>query len=177
MTFGSFALVADEQTQALSNFQQVNDSICRGAQPSNEGLRELAKLGVHTVLDLRGGEGRASKEAEVAHSLGMQYVNIPLDGFKAPTPDEVSRIFAILNDQSSGKVFVHCRRGADRTGTILALYRIQHDHWTNDKALSEAKSMKMAGAEVLMQRFVRDYKPAAAAAATTTTAVAPAAAN
>jgi protein tyrosine phosphatase (PTP) superfamily phosphohydrolase (DUF442 family) len=122
-------------------------------------------MGVHTVLDLRGSGGRSNREAEIVRGLGMQYVNIPLDGFVAPTPEQISKIFAVLNDASAGKIFVHCRRGADRTGTVLAVYRIQHDHWTNQQALAEAKSMKMASAERLMRKFVLDYQPAPAAPA------------
>jgi tyrosine-protein phosphatase SIW14 len=156
-----------EQPQNLSNFQAVNESLSRGAQPSADGFRELAKSGVHTVLDLRGAGGRSSEEAKLVRSLGMQYVNIPLDGLKAPTAEEVSKVFAVLNDQSAGKIFVHCRRGADRTGTVLALYRIQHDHWTNQQALSEAKTMKMAAAERSMQKFVLNYSAAASIPAAT----------
>ena len=139
LTFGSFILDAADQPQSLNNFQEVSDTLCRGAQPSTSGFRELAQLGVHTVLDLRGGEGRSNHEAETVRSLGMQYVNIPLDGYQAPTAEQVSQIFAVLNSQSSGKIFVHCRRGADRTGTVLAMYRIQHDHWTNQQALSKRR--------------------------------------
>jgi tyrosine-protein phosphatase SIW14 len=161
---GSFGLNAADQPQALRNFQEVSDSLCRGAQPSAEGFRELAKLGVHTVVDLRGAGGRSSQEAEIVRSLGMEYVNVPLDGFQAPTPVEVSKVLAVLDNPGSGKVFVHCRRGADRTGTVLALYRIEHDHWSNQQALDEAKTMKMANSERLMQKFVMEYNPAVAAA-------------
>ncbi|HEX3746214.1 MAG TPA: tyrosine-protein phosphatase [Bryobacteraceae bacterium] len=170
LTFGSFILEAADQPQSLNNFQEVSDTLCRGAQPSASGFRELAQLGVHTVLDLRGGEGRSSHEAEIVRSLGMQYVNVPLDGYQAPTAEQVSKIFTILNAQGSGKVFVHCRRGADRTGTVLAMYRIQHDHWTNEKALSEAKTMKMASSERLMQKFVLDYQPTTTTVAAVATA-------
>ena len=100
----------------------------------------------------------------------MQYVNIPLDGYQAPTPEQVTRIFGVLGSGAAGEVFVHCRRGADRTGTVLAMYRIQHDHWTNQQALTEAKSMKMASSERLMQRFVLDFKPGSAASAPATDA-------
>ncbi|HUB82187.1 MAG TPA: tyrosine-protein phosphatase [Bryobacteraceae bacterium] len=159
--FGGFALQAADQ---LNNFEQVSDTLCRGAQPSEDGFRELAKMGVHTDLDLRGEGGRASREAEVVTSLGMKYVHIPLDGFQAPTADQVKKIFAILDDPAAGKVFVHCRRGADRTGTVLAMYRIEHDHWTNERALEEAKSMKMASSEKLMKKFVLNFQPAELAA-------------
>ena len=170
LTCGSLVLGAAELPQSLNNFQEVSDSLCRGAQPSDEGFRDLARLGVHTVLDLRGGGGRSSKEAQEVRALGMNYVNIPLDGFLAPSPEQVSKIFAVLNDQAAGKIFVHCRRGADRTGTVLAMYRIEHDHWTNQKALDEAKSMKMAAAEKLMQKFVLGFKPMPAVAAAITSA-------
>jgi len=172
LTCGSFVLGAGEQPQALNNFQEVSASLCRGAQPSDEGFRELAKLGVLTVLDLRGSGGRSSREAAEVRSLGMNYVSIPLDGFLAPTPEQVSKLFAVLNDQSAGKIFVHCRRGADRTGTVLAMYRIEHDHWTNQKALDEAKTMKMAAAERLMQKFVLGFKPPATAQTASAAAVA-----
>ena len=166
LLFGN-VLLASEQTptSVLSNFQQVNEALCRGAQPSDDGFRELAKQGVKTILDLRGGAGRSSHEAQVVRSLGMQYINVPLDGFQAPSADEVSKVMAVLNDPNAGKVFVHCRRGADRTGTVLAMYRIGHDHWTNQQALDEARSMKMASSEKLMQKFVMGFDPLAAPAA------------
>jgi protein tyrosine/serine phosphatase len=165
MAFGSFVLGAVEQPKGLSNFEAVSDSLYRGAQPSADGFRELANSGVHTVLDLRGAGGRSSEEAKLVRSLGMQYVNVPLEGFKAPTPEEVLKVFAVLNDPGAGRIFVHCRRGADRTGTVLALYRIQHDHWTNRQALNEAKTMKMAASERSMQKFVLNYSPAASSPA------------
>jgi tyrosine-protein phosphatase SIW14 len=143
----------------LKNFQQVEGSLYRGAQPDNEGFRELAKLGVHTVVDLRGDGARSSREAEIVSSLGMHYLNVPLSGAKAPTPEQVSKLLSILEDESDGPVFVHCRRGADRTGTILALYRIQHDHWLNQSALDEAKTMKMASSERQMRNLILGYKP------------------
>jgi protein tyrosine/serine phosphatase len=94
----------------------------------------------------------------------MHYVNVPLGGFKAPTAEQVSKLLTILENQSDGPVFVHCRRGADRTGTIVALYRIEHDHWGNEKALDEAKTMKMAASERLMRDLILDYKPVEVAA-------------
>jgi protein tyrosine phosphatase (PTP) superfamily phosphohydrolase (DUF442 family) len=113
--------------------------LCRGAQPSDEGFRELAKAGVHTGVDLRGAGGRSCHEAELVQSLGMRYINIPLDGFQAPPAEEVSKVSAALNDPTAGQVFVHCRRGADRTGTVLAMYFIEHDHCSNQQASTKRR--------------------------------------
>jgi tyrosine-protein phosphatase SIW14 len=165
LIFAQIAPGAVGDVHALENFKQVDGQLYRGAQPSREGFQELAELGIKTVVDLRGGEGRSNKEGQLVRALGMKYVNVPLDGYQAPASGDISKLLALLEDQSAGPVFVHCRRGADRTGTILAAYRIQHDHWSNQQALDEAKTMKMASSEKLMQQFVREFKPAAIVAA------------
>ncbi len=144
----------------LKNFQEVENSVYRGAQPDRAGFRALAQLGVHTIIDLRGSGDRSDRESQIVSGLGMKYVSFPLDGYKAPTADQVAKLLAIMEDASSGPVFIHCRRGADRTGTILAAYRIQHDHWENQKALDEAKTMKMASSEHAMRDFILSFKPA-----------------
>jgi protein tyrosine phosphatase (PTP) superfamily phosphohydrolase (DUF442 family) len=166
VAFGFSAYGASGQPACVQNFEKVSDTLYRGAQPSEQGLRELAKMGINTVVDLRGEGGRATREAQLVSSLGMKYVNVPLDGFKAPTADQVAKVQAIFEDASAGKVFVHCRRGADRTGTMVAIYRMEHDHWKNQQALDEAKAMKMASAERLMRNFVMHYVPISAVEAT-----------
>ena len=79
-------------------------------------------------------------------------------------------VLSLLNDNSAWPVFVHCRRGADRTGTAIACYRIAHDHWTNQQALGEAKTFGMSSLEVAMQHFILRFNsatPQLAAAART----------
>lgn len=147
-----------QQPAGVHNFHQLNDSIYRGAQPSPEGFQSLAKLGVKTVIDLRGGGHRSATEKKEVESAGMHYVNIPLSGHSAPSAEEVTKLLSLLNDKSTGPVFVHCRRGADRTGTIIACYRITHDHWQNEKALAEAKANGMSWTEIAMKHYVLGYK-------------------
>jgi protein tyrosine/serine phosphatase len=64
----------------------------------------------------------------------------------------------LLNDVTSGAVFVHCKRGADRTGNVIAVYRIFHDGWDSKRALSEARSYGMSVFQRGMQHYVMDYK-------------------
>ena len=151
-------IMAADAPQGVTNFQQVSDHLYRGAQPTSDGFKSLSKLGVKTIVDLRESGSRAREEQKLVESLGMRYVNVPLAGFSAPTEDEVLKVQALFEDGSPGPVFVHCRRGADRTGTMVAIYRINHDHWSNDQALKEAKSFKMAGWEVQMKNYVRHYQ-------------------
>jgi tyrosine-protein phosphatase SIW14 len=137
----------------VHNFHQVNEHVYRGAQPSSEGFANLAKLGVKTVIDLRG----ERSEANLVERAGLRYVRMPWSGFKAPTDREIATVLSLLNDSSDWPVFVHCKRGADRTGTAIACYRISHDHWSNEKALAEAKSFGMSSLEIAMRHYIENF--------------------
>ncbi len=152
--------------QALPNFQKVNDSVYRGGQPTSDGFKQIAVLGIKTVVDLRlPGEHSQPDEQKWVVSNGMKYISVPLHGMSAPSDADVKKILAILNDAAAGPVFVHCRRGADRTGTIIACYRISHDGWESKKALAEARRYGMNPFERAMMGYVKRYIAPAAAEA------------
>jgi protein tyrosine/serine phosphatase len=89
----------------------------------------------------------------------MKYVSIPMKGLSQPKDNLVSAVESIFNDAAQGPVFVHCKRGADRTGLVVAVYRIWHDGWGNKQALTEAKSNGMSMFERAIQHYVMDFKP------------------
>jgi tyrosine-protein phosphatase SIW14 len=134
----------------VPNFHQVDEHVYRGAQPDGRGFAALAKIGVKTVIDLR---GEVSEDIAVQR-LGMRYIRLPWSGLSAPAESQVAAVLSLLNDSSDWPVFIHCRRGADRTGTAIACYRIMHDHWSNQQALAEAKTFGMSSMEIAMQRFI-----------------------
>jgi tyrosine-protein phosphatase SIW14 len=157
----------------VENFYRVNDRVYRGAQPSAEGFASLAKLGVKTVIDLREvGEHSQVGENALVTAVGMQYVSIPLKRMGTPDNGVVSHILGLLNDAASAPVFVHCRRGADRTGAIIACYRISHDSWEPKRALSEARDDGMSVFQRSLRKYVLHFEPTAAQAAEPTAAVA-----
>jgi tyrosine-protein phosphatase SIW14 len=172
-----FAIAALAQSPSgVPNFHMVNDHVYRGAQPSAEGFKSLAKMGVKTVIDLRSDESTLTEKAQV-EAAGMRFINIPMHGMQAPSDAAVKQALALF--ETTGPVFVHCRRGADRTGTVVACYRISHDHWDNHKALGEAKSCGMSWMQRAMHHYVLHYRApaenAAAAPASPATAAQPAA--
>jgi tyrosine-protein phosphatase SIW14 len=155
---------ADEVAQLkppehVRNFGQVDQNILRGGMPTDEALQELKNFGVKMILDLRQDGPASLHEKEVVEHLGMRYEHLPLHSVGAPTANEIKQALALLLGEPSGKVYVHCLRGKDRTGTVVACYRIQHDGWDNQRALSEAKSYGMSSLERQMQAFIRGFTP------------------
>jgi len=143
----------------IRNFGKVNDRLYRGGAPTPAGLKELADIKIITDLDLREpGEGTES-ERRAAESAGIKYINVPLSGFSAPTEGQIKRILSLITPDDAGRTFVHCRRGKDRTGTVIACYRIEHDGWSPQKALAEANSYGMSWMERGMRGFVLRFKP------------------
>ncbi len=148
-------------TPGVENFDQVDAHVYRGAQPTEEGFRYLAKIGVKTIIDLREADGRSTAEARSVAANGMRYVNVPMTGLTPPTEAEITKILGILEDGANGPVFVHCKRGADRTGAVIAAYHIFHDKWDNTRALKDAKQHKMSFLQGPRQQFILSYSPKA----------------
>ena len=105
-------------------------------------------------------------------SDGMRYVNVPMTGMTPPTEAQIKQVLALMEDQTAGPVFVHCKRGADRTGAVIAAYRIDHDKWENSRALSEAMTDKMSHLQFQRQRYIREFQPTPVATAAVDTAAA-----
>ena len=142
----------------ISNFDQVDAHVYRGGQPTDAGFQYLAKLGVKTIVDLREADSRGAAEKQAVTAAGMTYVNVPMTGLTAPTEAEITSILTLLEDATSGPVFVHCKRGADRTGAVIAAYHIDHDKWDNAHALSDAKAHSMSSFQFPRQSFIREFR-------------------
>lgn len=143
----------------IKNFDQVDAHVYRGGQPTDEGLQYLAKLGVKTIVDLRETGDRSSAEERVVTGAGMKYVNVPMTGLTPPTDAETTGILAMLEDNTTGPVFVHCLRGADRTGAVIAAYHISHDKWDSARALKDAKAHSMSFFQLPRQNFIQNFRP------------------
>jgi tyrosine-protein phosphatase SIW14 len=143
----------------VPNFAEVNDHLCRGGVPSNIGLKELSAMHVSMIIDLREpGEG-TNFEKRAVQMLGMKYVNVPFRPLSAPSQEQVEQVLSLLLHKDSGRIFLHCRRGKDRTGTVIACYRMQHDAWDKRTALTEAVKHGMSFTERGMRSFILDFTP------------------
>jgi protein tyrosine/serine phosphatase len=124
----------------VPNAGKISEVLLRGAQPSPQGLVELKKLGVTTIVDLRGNRGPVARERAQAESLGMRFVDIPMNGWSPPTNGQVAEFLKLFQQDGQQKIFVHCYFGSDRTGVMVAAYRMAEQNWTADEAVEEMYS-------------------------------------
>jgi protein tyrosine/serine phosphatase len=118
------------ELEGVPNLYRMTDNIYRSAQPTKEGFKNLEKLGVKTVLNLRG------FHSDDLSGTGIEEVRVKMEAWD-PDYDELVRALRILSDSSSGPFLIHCQHGADRTGMISAVYRMVFQDWSRDKAIDE----------------------------------------
>ena len=122
----------DVNLGGVPNCHKVSDDLYRGAQPSEEGMRQLEKLGIKTVVNLRAFHSDSDELKDA--NFGSEH--IPVKPWH-PEDEEVVRFLKIVTDKNQTPVFVHCQHGADRTGTMCAIYRIAVQGWTKDESIEE----------------------------------------
>jgi tyrosine-protein phosphatase SIW14 len=147
----------DAKQKDLPKLYRVNDGLYRGGQPTEAGLKQLLELRIKTVVNLRNDDERARDEGVATVAAGLRYFNLPLSNFHKPNDREVAQILSIINAPENQPVFVHCKRGTDRTGTIIAIYRIEHDGWTDHKAKQEAEAFGLGLWQIRMKDYISDY--------------------
>lgn len=147
----------ETKEENLPNFHKVNEQLYRGAQPLTGGMKEIAALGIKTVINLRGEDERTRDGATEASAAGLRYFSVPLPGLRRPKDSQVERILALINDSQNWPVFIHCHHGEDRTGTIIAVYRISNDGWSSEQAKKEAKRYGMSRFQFGMKDYIGDY--------------------
>ena len=128
----STASLPIDEFPGLSNFARVDDGLYRGAQPTSAGMEVLQSLGVKTIVNLRS----MHSDRDEMKGLGFRYAHIHCRAWD-PEEEDVVRFLAIATDPANRPVFVHCQHGADRTGMMIAAYRVMVQGWSANDAAAE----------------------------------------
>jgi protein tyrosine/serine phosphatase len=120
------------QMEGVPNLHKVSDTLYRSAQPSAEGMKRLKAMGIETVVNLRS----FHSDRDQIGDTGLAYEHIHMKTWH-PEEEEAIRFLQIVTNPKRSPVLVHCQHGADRTGTMCALYRVVVQSWSKEEALKE----------------------------------------
>jgi len=128
--------------EGLGNLFQVSPELYRSRQPTAQALKNIlaqhpftdGAQPIRTVVALRVEDG--GDAAVLGKSAAVHYEWLKFSPF-SPTDQDVLAFLRIVTDKASQPVLVHCAQGSDRTGMMVAIYRIVVQGWSKDDALKE----------------------------------------
>jgi len=120
------------ERNGLANFHQVSTNLFRGAQPTAAGMKELKAMGVKMVINLRS----LHSDKDELVGVDMKQGRLHMKPWHSEDEDVVG-FLKLVTDTNNLPVFVHCQRGADRTGMVCAMYRIAVCGWKKEEAIRE----------------------------------------
>lgn len=120
------------ELEGVPNLHRVTTNFYRSAQPTADGMKALKKMGIRTVVNLRS----FHSDRDEIGDTGLAYEHIHMKAWH-PEEKEIVRFLRIVSDKRRFPVLVHCKHGADRTGTMCAIYRIAIQGWTKKEAVAE----------------------------------------
>ncbi len=137
----------------LSNVGRVTPVVLRGAQPGKDGYATLKRLGVKTVIDMRTTES----EKSAVEAAGMKAIAVPIEMTRNGLKEKVDRVVALMADPANQPVYVHCRHGQDRTGIVVAAFRMKQQGWSLADAETEMQAFGFNDVWVNFKKFIRQY--------------------
>lgn len=122
------------------NFRQVTPHLYRSGLISKESVPYLKELGIKTVLTFDNRMDRIGKEQKFLEEAGIKSISIPWSGWDYPSDKTIQEIHEIINAHENQPVLVHCKHGQERTGVVVASWRIAYQDWNFDQAYQEMKA-------------------------------------
>lgn len=117
---------------------QVHKNLYRGPRPDSFG--DLKRFGITRVISLQSGAEDELTESKYEHEhpedFGMKQVRIRCSNILPPDFKQTMDALRLMSDGSHIN-YVHCHSGVDRTGFMVAVYRMMFNHWSFDDAHSE----------------------------------------
>ena len=115
-------ILGTEDPSAIPRFTEIDSGVYRGGQPTEQGLQELKAKGIRTIINFRYEPALIAKEKAWAAAQGIAYVSIPWSIAAEPDPKVLDQFLSAVRKPGAKPVFIHCKRGVERTGVMTAVY-------------------------------------------------------
>ena len=131
--------VTKETLPGVTNFSRVETTIACAGATTPAAVAGLKKMGYASIIDLREASEPGADidgEAAAAKAASINFIHLPFNGVSL-SPALVDSFLTAVTAPANQPVFVHCQHGADRTGMMVASYRVVEQGWTTEQATEE----------------------------------------
>jgi len=154
--------------------------VYRSGQMTADGFADaVQRLHIRTIInvqddapdpdiDLGFWSSHTIRESELCRQLGVRYVPISprlISRRQIPEqhPKAIDEVLAVLDEEASYPVLIHCHAGLHRTGVLTAVYRMEYEGWSPDEAYREMKGQGFGpwvctSANDYVNQFVLSYQ-------------------
>ncbi|NMA19146.1 MAG: dual specificity protein phosphatase family protein [Lentisphaerae bacterium] len=141
----AFVVVADEPVRdkrwavpveiaGVENLHRVDEGLYRSGQPTGEGFKNLYDYGIRVVLSLRSNH---DDRTLAGNDTQLELLCVPMAAWFISDQDIIAALRILRSRDPKKPLLVHCWHGADRTGAVIAAYRIVCQNWTVSDAIRE----------------------------------------
>jgi protein tyrosine phosphatase (PTP) superfamily phosphohydrolase (DUF442 family) len=142
--------------EGIRNFLPLTENLLSSGMPTAEQMKAIAEAGVKVVINLApfDPERDLTNEGALVESLGMKYINIPVD-WESPTRQNFDDFIKAMDENRNSKMLVHCRANYRATG-FLTLYRIKRLGWETDEAFKDLRRIWNPDEYPAWKKFIED---------------------
>ena len=133
----------------IRNFYKVSDGLYRSAQPDKKDMELMDTVGIKTVINLR----RYHSDTYEAKNTSLKLERIKMNAGKIKDEDIIEALTLIKN--SDKPVLIHCWHGSDRTGIVVAMYRIIFENYSKEDAIKELREERYGYHENIYGNIVK----------------------
>ena len=140
----------------IYNFLQLTDELFSSGMPTAEQMGSVAEAGVKTVVNLApfDPERDLKDEAALVESLGLKYINIPVD-WESPTTQNLEDFVRAMDENRNSRLLVHCRANY-RASCFIALYRMKRLGWKREEAFKDMRRIWNPDEVPAWKKFIED---------------------
>ena len=120
------------ELEGAPNLHRITPQLYRSEQPTATGMKNLEKLGIRTVINLR----YFNHDKDEVKGTNLRTERTKILTWRVDDA-HVIEVMRLLKQTENGPFLIHCQHGADRTGLMSAMYRILEQNWTKEDALRE----------------------------------------
>ncbi len=117
--------------KGYDNLYKIDDALYRSEQPNSIDMAVLDSIGVKAIVNLRW----IKTDNYEAKNTSLKLIHVPINTWTISYENVVMAMKAIMNEKE--QVLVHCKHGSDRTGCIVAVYRMLKCNWSKEQAIRE----------------------------------------